>query len=117
MFITFIAFAIGNMLLNFSSPIKYEPFILISLLFSIALIPILLTKRKPPKFKKIGSMSIKELYKISPFGSVAMFCVGFSMSVIFTMSAVYATVMNLSILLCAFFIDISDLICDFNWVE
>ena len=97
MFITFIAFAIGNMLLNFSSPIKYEPFILISLLFSIALIPILLTKRKPPKFKKIGSMSIKELYKTSPFGSVAMFCVGFSMSVIFTMSAVYATVMNLSI--------------------
>ncbi len=98
MFITFFGFALGNMLLNFSSPINYEPFILISLLFSIALIPILLTKRKPPKFKKIGSMTIKELYKTSPFGSVAMFCTGFTMSAIFTMSAVYATVMNLSIL-------------------
>ena len=50
MFITFFGFAIGNMLLNISTPINYEPFILISL-FSIALIPILLTK-KPPKFKK-----------------------------------------------------------------
>ena len=98
MFITFFGFALGNMLLNFSSPINYEPFILISLLFSLALIPILLTKRKPPKFKKIGSMSIKELYKTSPFGSVAMFCTGFTMSAIFTMAAVYATVMNLSIL-------------------
>ncbi len=98
MFITFFGFSLGNMLLNFSSPIKYEPFILISLLFSIALIPILLTKRKPPKFKKIGSMTIKELYKTSPFGSLAMFCTGFNFSVIFTMSAVYATVMNLSIL-------------------
>ena len=41
-----------NLLLNVSNPKQYEPFILISLLFSIALIPILLTKRKPPKFKK-----------------------------------------------------------------
>ena len=50
MFITFAGLAFGTLLLNFSSPEKYEPFILISLLFSIALIPILLTKRKPPKF-------------------------------------------------------------------
>ncbi len=97
MFITFFGFALGNLLLNFSSPINYEPFILISLLFSIALIPILLTKRKPPKFKKIGSMSIKELYQTSPFGSISMFCTGFVFSAIFTMSAVYSTVMNLSI--------------------
>ncbi len=97
MFITFFGFAIGNMLLNISTPINYEPFILISLLFSIALIPILLTKKKPPKFKKIGLMSIKELYKTSPFGSLAMFCTGFTMSAIFAMTAVYATVMNLSI--------------------
>ena len=97
MFITFIGLSIGNMLLNFSSPIKYEPFILISLLFSIALVPILLTKRKPPKFKKIGSMSIKELHKTSPFGTFSMFCAGFTISVIFTMSAVYTTVMNFSI--------------------
>ena len=53
MFITFAGLALGNLLLNVSNPKNYEPFILISLLFSIALIPILLTKRKPPKFKTI----------------------------------------------------------------
>ena len=41
MFISLIGLALGALLLNFSSPERYEPFILISLLLSIALIPIL----------------------------------------------------------------------------
>ena len=61
MFVTFLGLAVGTLLLNFSSPEKYEPFILISLLLSIALVPILLAKRKPPQFKKIGSIKIKDL--------------------------------------------------------
>ena len=89
--------SLGTLLLNFSSPQKYEPFILISLLLSLALIPILLTKRKPPKFKKITGIKIKELYKISPFGTVSMFCTGFVHSAIFTLGAVYAATMNFTI--------------------
>jgi len=97
MFFTFFAFTIGNLLLNISSPNSYEPFILISLLFSVALIPILLTKRKPPTFKKTSSIKIKELLKISPFGSFSMFCTGFIFAAMFTMLAVYAVTMNLSV--------------------
>ena len=97
MFITFAGLALGTLLLNFSSPEKYEPFILISLLFSIALIPILLTKRKPPKFKKISSINIKQLYKISPLGTFSMFCTGFIHASLFTLGAVYAAKMNFSI--------------------
>ncbi len=97
MFLTFFGFAIGNLLLNVSSPKNYEPFILISLMFSIALIPILLTKRKPPKFKKTSFIKIKELFKISPTGSFSMFCSGFIFSAIFAMLSVYAVTMNLSI--------------------
>ena len=97
MLLTFSGFALGNLLLNVSSPKNYEPFILISLLFSIALIPILLTKRKPPTFKKISSIKIKELFKISPFGSFSTFCSGFIFSAMFTMLSVYAVTMNLSV--------------------
>tara|TARA_B100000959_G_scaffold19500_1_gene18837 strand:- start:13 stop:1122 length:1110 start_codon:yes stop_codon:yes gene_type:complete len=97
MLLTFSGFALGNLLLNVSSPKNYEPFILISLLFSIALIPILLTKRKPPRFKKISSIKIKELFKISPFGSFSTFCSGFIFSAMFTMLSVYAVTMNLSV--------------------
>ena len=64
MFISMTALATGSLLLNFSRPEKYEPFILISLLLSVALIPILLTKRKPPKFKKMGTIKIKELLSL-----------------------------------------------------
>jgi len=97
MFITMIGLAIGVLLLNFSSPERYEPFILISLLLSIALIPILLTKRKPPKFKKLGFIKIKDLYKISPFGTVGMFCLGFIHSSLFTLAAVYAATINFTV--------------------
>ena len=97
MFFTFFAFTIGNLLLNISSPNSYEPFILISLLFSVALVPILLTKRKPPTFKKTSSIKIKELLKISPFGSFSMFCTGFIFAAMFAMLAVYAVTMNLTV--------------------
>ena len=104
MFIGLMGLAIGALLLNFSSPKKYEPFILISLLLSIALIPILLTKRKPPKFRNITGIKVKELYKISPLGTVSMFCTGFIHSTIFTMGAVYAAIMNFTIFEISFFI-------------
>jgi len=97
MFVTLIGLSLGTLLLNFSSPEKYEPFILISLLLSSALIPILLTKRKAPKFKKLGYIDIKGLYKTSPLATVSMFCTGLIHSSLFTLGAVYAAAMNFSI--------------------
>ena len=97
MFLTLVALSSGSLLLNFSSPERYEPFILISLLLSLALVPILLTKRKAPKFKKLGFLTIKNLYKISPLAAVSMFCNGFIHSAIFTLTAVYAATMNFTI--------------------
>ena len=98
MIITFIGIGLGVLLLNFNNPKNYEPFILVSLLLSVALVPILLTKRKPPTFKKISYIKIKELYKISPLGTFSMFCTGFIHPVIFTLGAVYGALMNFSIL-------------------
>ena len=97
MLVTYVGMALGNLLLNVSDPRYYEPFILISLLFSIALIPILLTKRKPPKFRKNSAIKIKELFKISPFGTVSMFCTGFIFAPIFSLLSVYAVTMKLGI--------------------
>jgi len=97
MFITLTGLALGTLLLNFSSPEEYEPFILISLLLSSALIPILLTKRKAPKFKKLGFIDIKGLYKTSPLATVSMFCTGIIHSALFSLGAVYAASMNFSL--------------------
>tara|TARA_B100000029_G_scaffold513820_1_gene614551 strand:- start:122 stop:1411 length:1290 start_codon:yes stop_codon:yes gene_type:complete len=97
MFITLIAISLGALLLNFSSPEKYEPFILISLLLSFALIPILLTKRKAPKFKKLGHIDIKGLYKTSPLATVSMLCTGVIHSALFSLGAVYAASMSFTL--------------------
>ena len=97
MVILYGAMGLGMFFLNFSNPIKIEPFILISIITSAALIPILLTKRKAPTFKKIESMSLQEAYISSPFGMVSSFFYGTIQSALFTLLAVYATTMNFSI--------------------
>ena len=98
MVILYGSLGLGMFLLNFSSPRNFQPFILISVITSLALIPILLTKKKPPTFKKIKVMTLKELYESSPFGMVSSFLYGVVQSALFTLLAVYATSMNFTIL-------------------
>ena len=97
MVILYGSIGIGMFLLNFSTPRNFQPFILVSIITSFALIPILLTKKKPPTFKKINAMTFNELYKASPFGIVSSFFYGTIQSALFTLLAVYATSMNFSI--------------------
>jgi MFS family permease len=97
MVILYGAMGIGMFLLNFSSPKNFQPFILISVITSLALIPILLTKKKPPTFKKIKAMNLKEVYDASPFGMVSSLFYGTIQSALFTLLAVYAASMNFSI--------------------
>ena len=97
MVILYGAMGLGMFLLNFSDPLNFEPFILISVITSAALIPILLTKRKAPTFKKISTMSLQEAFISSPFGMVSSFFYGTIQSALFTLLAVYAATMNFSI--------------------
>ncbi len=91
MMVIYFGLAIGMLLLNVSKPEDYEPFILVSILLSVALVPILLTKRPAPKFKKIETISIKELYNISPLGSLSSFFTGIIHAAFFSLISVYAT--------------------------
>ena len=97
MMVIYFGLAIGMLLLNVSKPEDYEPFILVSILLSLALVPILLTKRPAPKFKKIETISIKELYKISPLGSLSSFFTGIIHAAFFSLISVYATLAKFSL--------------------
>ena len=98
MIILYGSMGFGMFFLNFSAPENFEPFILISLLMSVALIPILMTKRKAPSFKRILPMKLKELYNTSPLGMVSALLYGIIQSALFSLLAVYATSMNFTIL-------------------
>ena len=97
MIVLFGSMAVGMFFLNFSRPENFQPFILVSLFMSLSLVPILLTKKKAPKFKKIIGMKIKELYEASPFGIVSAVLCGVCHSAMFALIAVYAAAMNFSI--------------------
>ncbi len=92
MMVIYFGLALGMLLLNISKPEAYEPFILVSVLLSVALVPILLTKRPAPKFKKIETISVLELYKISPLGSLSSFFTGIIHAAFFSLISVYATI-------------------------
>ena len=97
MIVLYGSMGIGMFFLNFSKPENFQPFILVSLFMSLALIPILLTKRKAPTFKKISSMSLRELYEVSPLGMVGSVFYGTAQSALFSLLAVYAASMNFTI--------------------
>jgi len=97
MIVLYGSMAIGMFFLNFSKPENFQPFILVSLFMSLALVPILLTKRKAPTFKKITEMSLKELYETSPLGMVGSLFYGTTQSALFSLIAVYAASMNFTI--------------------
>jgi len=97
MIVLYGSMGIGMFFLNFSKPENFQPFILVSLFMSLALIPILLTKRKAPTFKKISSMSLRELYEVSPLGMVGSLFYGTTQSALFSLLAVYAASMNFTI--------------------
>ena len=97
MIVLYSGLAIGMILLNFSDPKDFKPFILISVLMSLALMPILLTKRTAPKFKKIQAMNLKQIYKTSPVGLISIILFGAAQSGAVGLLAVYAASMNFSI--------------------
>ena len=97
MIVLYGSMGIGMFFLNFSKPENFQPFILVSLFMSLSLIPILLTKRKAPTFKKIMGMSLKELYKTSPLGMIGSLFYGTVQSALFSLLAVYAASMNFTI--------------------
>jgi len=78
MFVSLGALALGQQLLNLSSPAGYELFILSSLLITLSLVPFALTRSIAPRVPDTGRLSVRELYAISPLGIVGCLAAGVS---------------------------------------
>ena len=103
MLISLAGMAGGQIMLNIASPSSYELFVLISVLVSIAVIPILLSVSRAPDFNTFVSVSVFQLYKVSPLGVVGMLLTGVVMGAVFGMGAVYAANVGLSVREISFF--------------
>lgn len=103
MLISFGGMAGGQLMLNFSSPSGFELFLIVSLLISLAVIPILISATRAPQFEIMEKVSIIQLYRVSPLGVVGMVVSGMAIGAIYAMGPVFATNIGMSVKEVSFF--------------
>lgn len=97
MMTSYLGGGLGQFLLTVADPASFELFSVASIIFSIALVPILLTRATAPIPAKPERMSFRELYSISPVGFIGTFAAGMSNSSINSMAPVFADTIQLTI--------------------
>ena len=97
MVLVFSGMAGGQYLLLVADPESFELFVLVSLLVSLALVPIVLSVSPAPRFEAPAHLGWRELYAMSPLGVSGAVMVGVSQAALFTMTPVYAGLVNLSV--------------------
>ena len=93
----------GQFLLNVADPQDFTLFILISVMVSVAAVPILLTVIATPHIEETERVSIAHLWRRAPMGVIGIILSQWMASVVFGMGAVYATKMGMSVSEVAFF--------------
>lgn len=93
----------GQLMLNIAPPSGVELFVLTSVLISISVIPILLSVSKSPVFEEQESVSLWQLYKVSPLGVVGIYLSGVAMGALFGLGSVYGELKGLSVQEISFF--------------
>ncbi len=91
MITTYLGSAFGQLLLNIPDPNGIFVFITVSVLYSVALVPISLTALPTPDIAEHKSMSIKRLYQISPVGVVGCIVSGVMVGSVYILGTVYAS--------------------------
>ena len=97
MIVTYAGVGGGQLLLNLASPSEFPLFILTSVLISVAVVPLLLSARSPPKHQESVNISLLVLYRLSPLGIVSMFAVGLVTAAFFALGPVYGQRIGLDV--------------------
>ena len=87
----------GQFMLNLASPAGFELFILISVMVSVAAVPILLSVIATPPPEETERVSIGHLWHRTPMGVTGIVLSQWVSSIVFGMGAVYATKLGFSI--------------------
>lgn len=97
MIVNYLAAGCGQFLLPLADPGEFVLFSLASIIFSLALLPLLLTQAPSPQPVALQRMSLVELYRISPLGLIGAFSNGLSGPAFHGLGAVYAQSIGLSL--------------------
>ncbi len=87
---TYLGSGTGQLLLNIPDPEGVTLYVAVSVIFSVALIPVSLTALPVPNITKKKKMKLVDLYKISPVGVVGCLCSGVFVGAFYTLGTIYA---------------------------
>ena len=79
------------------------PFVVASMLISLAVLPVALTRKKGPTIGSNSYLPIRALYAISPLGIVGAAVTGVMLGAFYGLGAVYARELGLSVSATAWF--------------
>lgn len=96
MAVTHVAMAIGQVLILVGDRMGFVPFALASVLLSLALVPVTLTRVPEPKPVAAPRFTLVSLYRTSPLGTVASTASGLVNGAFFGMGAVFADRVGMS---------------------
>ena len=88
---------LGQLLLTVASPAEFQLFVISSIIFSIALVPILLTQASSPKPVSPQRMRFRDLFAVSPVGVVGTIAAGLNNASLNSLGPVYAADRGFSI--------------------
>ena len=97
MITNYLGAGLGQFMLLVGDPAQFQLFIIASMVYSFALVPILLTRASAPKPSSPRRMKFRELFAISPVGVFGTVCAGMANSSLNGMGAVFAKEIGLSI--------------------
>jgi MFS family permease len=95
MLVLYIGLGAAQFLLLIANPQTAAPFMLVSVLISLAMVPIVVSAQQVPEHAVPRKVRLRELYQNSPLGVVAVTVSGLISAIIFSMGPVYARLSGL----------------------
>ena len=95
MLILYVGLGAAQFLLVLSNPLTTTPFMLISVLISLAMVPIVVSAQPIPQPAAPREVRYRDLYRNTPLGVVAVSASGLISAIIFSMGPVYARLSGL----------------------
>jgi len=95
--------ASGQWLLNIEDPSGFLLFVIISIMISLAVVPVALTRMAPAPLPEISALSFRRLYRASPLGILGTIVSGLVLGSLFSLGPVFARAVGLDLSATALF--------------
>jgi MFS family permease len=97
MITNYLGAAVGQTLLPLSDPAQFQIFCVVSIIYSVALVPVLLTRAKAPAPAQPQRASFKALWRTSPLGLIGACVAGLNNASFLSLGPVFASKVGLDL--------------------